>query len=138
MSNKTNARANYERLLSGYKRTAFMAVTVLIALLILNVVVTWTVVRFICTAKAVEIAIKTTLGYSVAAKFKLLFLLNLFTILINGTLCICLGISMFAHIWAYMLAGIVLVLVFDWAVTLFAAYIWEKRSTVKALKGAVL
>ncbi len=138
MSNKTNARANYERLLSGYKRTAFMAVTVLIALLILNVVVTWTVVRFICTAKAVEIAIKTTLGYSVAAKFKLLFLLNLFTILINGTLCICLGISMFAHIWAYMIAGIVLVLVFDWAVTLFAAYIWEKRSTVKALKGAVL
>ena len=138
ISNKTNALSNYERLLAGYKRTALMAVAVLMALLILNIVVTWTVVRFICTANATEIAVKTTLGYSVIAKFKLLFLLNLITIIINGMLCICLGVSLFSGIWGYMLAGIILILVFDWGITLFSTCAWEKRSTVKALKGAVI
>ena len=137
-SNKTNALSHYERLLLGYKRTALMAVAVLLALLILNIVITWTVVRFICTANAMELAIKTTLGYSVVEKFKPLFLLNMSTIIINGTLCMCLGISLFSSVWAYMLFGIILVLLFDWIVTLFSTCIWEKRSTVKTLKGAML
>ena len=115
-----------------------MASVVLVVLIILNIAVTWTVVRCICMANGTEIAIKTTLGYSVVAKFNLLFILNLLTILINGIFCLYFGITYFADACPYMLAGIILVLIFDCIVTLTAAWIWEKRSTVKALKGAIL
>lgn len=138
ISYKTNVYENYQHFLLNYYRTAFLGSAVLMVLLTLNIIVSTTVIRFECAVNSVEIAVKTTLGYGVFAKYKPIILTNLFTVATSGVLCIIISNFMLPGTWFYIMAGVITLGLLDFSITMISIKRNEARNIQRALKGAFI
>lgn len=135
---KTNVYENYMYNLKSYQRMLLFGAVVLIILLVLETIIIKTMLKYECMVNAVELAIKTVVGYPVLLKYKKMFLSSGITLCISGIVGMIISQILRLNTTQYLLIGYALIALID--VIMMFHYIRkvEKSNINTVIKGRTI
>ncbi|MDE6313413.1 MAG: hypothetical protein K2M46_07285 [Lachnospiraceae bacterium] len=134
----TNVYDNYIYSLKNYQRLLILGSVIFIILVLMEFIIIKTILQYECMVNAMELTIKTVLGYSITEKYRKMFLSTLVSLAISSLISVAI-MSLFGTTASlYIILGCLLLAGMEVAVMVHYIGIIEKANIQKVLKGCMI
>lgn len=135
---KTNAYENFSRQWSVKKGGVVLGIALACAMLLIETLLIYNVLRYEFQVNARELALRKTLGHSLLERYQRLLSVTLSCTILGGICMAAASYFLHTRTWLYMVFGAGLVILIEAALILGCVRKLERKNIQRILKGSVL